>query len=489
MLTDLSWIADGKPWPPEDADEKARLAEHAKMRAVYNGLHETIFPRYIAYLADASKDPKKQAIILDWPELATSSYLNLLFGEEPEVLAGTREDLPERSDEQAFLDCSRYGHGIIEISDIGIQALNPENVYLVVTPGNIQTPRAFVFFATFKQMEGEGENKKEHEYVKFTIHTVGKIQHVIYEIVSETVSSIPGASQIIKGSGKHLGGPKKLKAFPAYEGLDVDKEGYQETGADDILIVHIQNQLSSERYYGRSDYKPGILSLVSSLEMLFAQRAEVLAKFTSPTPVVPESAAVFDHALGEWVYKPGQAIITQPGDISPSLMVWDAQLANVDRAIEQSMDQLLQMLQLSRVLLAGKDAGAAESGTALRIRLIPTLAKVSRYARAAEKAIPKEIYLWSQLHPPVVEIKDITVNLKDGIPEDPMETAQAAQLWDAMGAISLERKLELQGLKEGSEAFDKELARLKAAQPAAPEEPGQAPRITLPGLNEGENAA
>ncbi len=59
-----------------------------------------------------------------------------------------------------------------------------------------------------------------------------------------------------------------------------------------------------------------------------------------------------------------------------------------------------------------------------------------------------------------------------------METAQAAQLWDAMGAVSLERKLELQGLKEGSEAFTKELERLRAAQPAAPE----APVVELPGL-------
>ena len=73
--------------------------------------------------------------------------------------------------------------------------------------------------------------------------------------------------------------------------------------------------------------------------------------------------------------------------------------------------------------------------------------------------------------------------MQDGIPEDPVEIAQVAQFWDAMGAISLERKLELQGLKEGSEAFTKELERLKAAQPPTPE----APRIALPALG-AENA-
>lgn len=64
-----------------------------------------------------------------------------------------------------------------------------------------------------------------------------------------------------------------------------------------------------------------------------------------------------------------------------------------------------------------------------------------------------------------------------------METAQTAQFWDAMGAISIERKLELQGLKEGSHAFNKELERLKAAQPVAPE----APVVELPPMNEGLN--
>jgi hypothetical protein len=264
-----------------------------------------------------------------------------------------------------------------------------------------------------------------------------------------------------------------------------EADGSQFPAVDDMLIVCVQNQLTSERYYGRSDYKPSVITLVESLEMLFAQRAEVLAKFTSPTPVIPESATTFDHKTQEWVYRPGQPIIMQPGESQPSLMVWDAQLANVNAAIEQSMDQLLQFLQLSRVLLAGKDAGTAESGTALRIRLIPTLAKVGKDARAAEKAIPKVINLWSQLHPPVVELKDITVNLQDGIPEDPMETAQAALLWEQMAAISLERKLVLQGLKEGSEAYESELERLRASQET---EKAEVPRIELPAMNEGENA-
>lgn len=420
MLTDLSFVADGSPWPPEDADEAARLKEHAFMRQIYNGLHEKVFPRYIAYLADASKDSKKQKIILDWPELATDSYINLLLGEEPEIVAGSRDDLPTLPTDQAFIDVSRYGIGLFEVSDAGIQALNPENCYIVVTPGNIQKPQAFVFFHTWKEKESQSGKEKEVEYIKFTIHRPGTIQHLVFEIWQGWgIANLTG----FQGASKKLRGPLPLGDFPAYDGLDVNAEGYQYPPVEDMLVVAVQNKLSSERYYGQSDYKPSIISLIESLELLFAQRAEVLAKFTSPTPIVPESATVFNHSTQEWEYKAGQAIITKPGDPSPSLMVWQAELGAVDRAIEQSMDQLLQMLQLSRVLLAGQGQGTAESGTALRIRLIPTLAKVGKYARAAEKAIPTVLHLWSQLHPPEILPESIKVSFQDGIPDDPMETA------------------------------------------------------------------
>ena len=460
MLTDLSFVADGRPWPPEDADEAARLKEHAFMRQIYNGLHEKVFPRYISYLADLPKDSKKQKIILDWPALATDSYINLLLGEEPEIVAGNRDDLPDLPADQVFIDVSRYGIGLFEVSDAGIQALNPENCYIVVTPGNIQLPQAFVFFHIWKEKDVQNGKEKDIEYIKFTIHQLGQIQHLIFEIsqggVLPNVTGLPG-------SGKKLRGPLALADFPTYSGLEVDANGYQYPDVDDLLVVWINNKLSSERYYGQSDYNPSIISLIESLELLFAQRAEVLAKFTSPTPVVPESATVFDHSKEEWVYKPGQAIITKPGDPSPSLMVWQAELGAVDRAIEQSMDQLLQMLQLSRVLLAGQGQGTAESGTALRIRLIPTLSKVSKYARAAEKAIPAVLHLWSRLHPPEIPIEDITINLQDGIPDDPRETTQTCALAVAGGFMSVEKAVSVcQGLALDSPELAEEVARIRA---------------------------
>ena len=74
-----------------------------------------------------------------------------------------------------------------------------------------------------------------------------------------------------------------LSSFPAFAGIKANEFGIQNPEVDSVLVVHVQNQLSSERYYGCSDYKPSILSLIESLEISFAERDEVQSEFTATT--------------------------------------------------------------------------------------------------------------------------------------------------------------------------------------------------------------
>jgi hypothetical protein len=60
MLNSTDFIGDNKPWPPLDRDEADRIAEHVLMRKIYNGLHDEIYPRYAAYLADKEGGELKQ---------------------------------------------------------------------------------------------------------------------------------------------------------------------------------------------------------------------------------------------------------------------------------------------------------------------------------------------------------------------------------------------------------------------------------------------
>ncbi len=466
MLTSLDFVAPGKPWPPEDPHEKARLAEHARNRAIYNDLHEEVFEKYRTYLQDKQDDDKKIVIILGWAEGATTSYLNLLVGEEPDVKA---PKIYSRPDEEVFIDASRYGIGLYEISQDGIFAQNPENCYLVVTPGNIRKVQAYVFFHKFEQQTLE----KKIEYVKITIHLPGTIQHLVYELKD----------------GK-LGGRQPLASFPQFASLQVDEDGRQSTGIKEMLIIRVDNKLTSERYFGQSDYTPAACSQIEALELAFARRHEVLAKFSRPLFMAPESAFNhFNHAKQVWEIRLDKPLMVEPGSMEAKFLTWQAELGAVEREIEQTMDQLLIELKLSKVMLAGKDAGQADSGTALRIRLIPTLSKVRKFASALKRAIPDVESLKSKLDAALkvpdskpFEPSQVHVQIKDGIPDDPTERNNWISVAYGGGFMSLETAVATsQGLDLESQALKDELARIRGAQPAAP----AAPAIELPSLGQG----
>jgi hypothetical protein len=405
MITSLETFSQGRPWPPADGDEKNRIAEHAKNRKLYNELLTEIFPKYAAYLGDKQFDDKKIEIILGLAGVATDNYMDLLLGEDPEIEAPVLYDCPH---EEVFIDDSRYGIGLYEISEDGINVLSPENVYLVTDVGNIRKVTAYVAFAEFKQ--------GEKSFVKFTIHEPGSISHKVYAITD----------------GK-LGEKQDLAAFPDFAGITLSnpEEGQQDTGVDELLIVRVNNSISSERYYGRSDYTPSVHSLIEALVLSFARRSEVLAKFSRPVPMVPESAMRFDHSKQRWVFKTENAIIMKEGTQNAAYLTWDAALGSVDKEIEDLMSQILIKLKISKVLLAGENEGQAESGTALRIRLIPTLSKVRKFASALLECVPRVLSLKSKLDvalqlPDAIafEPEDVKIALQDGIPSDPMEEAQ-----------------------------------------------------------------
>ena len=467
MITSLSFISPGQPWPPEDADEAARLAEHARNEAIYNNLHEKVFAKYAAYLADhTGGDDKKIPVVLGWGEKATTSYINLVLAEPPDVELEGEDYNVERPDEEVLIDVSRDGIGLYEISQDGIGCINPKYVYLVTDPGNMRRVVAYVCHSTFMV------DKTEH--VKFTIHLPGKIQHLIYSIKN----------------GK-LDEKKELKDFEAFKALKVNGEGYQNTGVNEPLIVRVDNALSSDRRYGRSDYTPSVASLIEALELAFARREEVLAKFSRPVFVGPESSFNrFNFSKNRWEINLDEPLMVEPGSADAKYLTWQAELGAVEKGIEDKMDQLLYMLDLSRVLLAGKDSGGVASGAALTVRLIPSLARARRYASAMKAAIPKVLSLDAKLKAalgkggaPVFDPSAIQITFKDGIPRDPLQDAQACSLAVAGGFMSIQKAISItQGLELVGEAMEAELARIRSQGepglgnvPANEPEPGMEP--------------
>jgi hypothetical protein len=295
--------------------------------------------------------------------------------------------------------------GLYEITGEGVFVQNPERCYQVHASGNIRKVTHYVFFHEFKV-----GTTAPQEYVKFTIYGTGFIQHLIYEIQN----------------GK-LTGSAPVSQFPAYADLVLDDEGKQLTGVDDLLIVRLDNALSSDRGYGRSDYTPSVVSLIEALELAFSRREEVLAKFARPIFMAPESAFNhFNHAKQVWEIRTDGPLMVEPGSVEAKYLTWQAELGAVENAIKDKMDQLLQMMDLVKQ----EELAQATSGTALAFRLLPTRARVRKFSSSIKKAIPKVLSLKSKLDvalkvPGVVafEPSAVTVEMYDGIPNDPKENA------------------------------------------------------------------
>jgi len=441
MLTDLSFIAPGKPWPPEDAEETARLADHKANRLLYSGDHEVVFSKFSAYLKDKIEDDKKVAILIGLAKTATKEYLNFLIGEAPEVDAPIVYETP---DYEVLTDASRAGIGLFEVTQDGIVAQSPENCYLVVSPGNVRKVQAYAFFQEF-DVEVE---KKKIAYVKFTIHQAGSIQHVVYE----------------RKDGK-LGDSKELQDFPQFSSLQVDGQGKQFTGIDELLVVRVDNILTTDRYYGQSDYSKEAKSKLEALDLAYSRRAEVLAKFSRPKPMAPSSAFTFDHSLQKWIWKSEDAIIVEKDEPAAQYLTWQAQLEDVQREIDGLYKQLLKDFALTD----DDELNKAESGTAIRLKQSETLAKVRWLASNYTKALSAVLSLKSKLDAALgvgqvaFEPDVVHVHLQDGIPDDPNETTQTCALAVAGGFMSVEKAASVcQGLALDSPELAEEVARIRA---------------------------
>lgn len=443
-LTDLSWIATGKAWPPEDPDEANRLKEHAFNRQIYSNQHE-VFEKYAAYLRDKADDDKKVAIILGWGEKATTNYINLCIGDDPDVELDGEDLVDERPDEEVLIDVSRYGFGLYEPTEDGIFAQNPENCYLVNAPGNIRKVSEYVFFHKF--------TVEKTEYLKLTIHGKGYIQHLIYELKE----------------GK-LGNRQDLKAFSAYAGLMVDAEGKQITGIDDILIVRVDNALSTDIRYGRSDYTPSVASLIEALDRAFADRFELLRKYSRP--VFSGAPNHFDFAKGTWDVRLDMPFNKEDSGSDPKFVHPDVgSMEHVEAEIEGCMNQLLYMLDLVKV----EEANKAESGTALALKLQPTLSRVKRFAKALKKAIPKVEAHYNQLIGNPIDIEKITVDIRNGLPKDQAATILFVSTAYAGGFMSLETAVataqDFEMSDDPESPLQKEIARIKSQVDRDPDGP------------------
>ena len=410
MLTDLSFLQPGRPWPPPC--EKERLRRYAYNRALFANDCDDKYreqAKRIERVIGEYREVVSYHIALNYPKRISVKTADLLLGEPPKWDAGeqtgTLDKIAARSAliggslREAVLDISMCGDGLLYIrrTEQGaiIDTVAPDIWFPVVSPNNIKEIVCHVLAWQYSVTEGE----RTAEYLRLVIHDRGQYTERTHMLDSGTI-------------GKMVG-----------------EERTTPTGLDDFAVLHIPNTTTSRSLYGMDDYTD-IDSIVSELEVRIDQIARVLDKHTDPTMQGPRSALIKD-AAGNYVFPAGNYVINQDENgntANVGYLTWDAQLAANFALIDKLIDQLYTQSEMGAAIFGdvANKSGSIPSGTALRRMMISPLAKVSRIREKLDPALKKAFRLAAKLDG--VTVGDISVTRQDGLPDDPKESAEIMQI-------------------------------------------------------------
>lgn len=463
-------------WPPEDAVTQTRLENYYRSRLLFKGRHHDVFPRVQKWL-DREADKAMVYIVCNFAGLLSKVSADMLFGEEPRFIAGEGD---EKSKEQISLNniidnnnlhtlnyemalsASWRGETVYRIrygkfadwQDTEfpiIEATSPGYFYPILEEDNIRGLRGGVF-GWIKQGPGD------KEYLRLERQLPGLIENELWLMEGSKIQS-----------------RVKLSTFPEY----AEMEDVQETKYPGLLFEFVPNWRMDDEFWGISDYYD-LEGIFDELNNRVSRISRVLDKHESPKLILPPGIMKMDEQTGRYYIEKEdlEAMELSDEDRSdlPKYLTWDAQL-------ETSMKQIEQLLQLAFMMSEtspdafglSKDGGTAESGRALKFRLIRLLAKINRKKLYFNQALKNVLYAaqyleaqWGKGPAPV----DIRAEWQDGLPADELEQAQVEQTRTGSKATTSVRSAvrRLDGLE--GEALEEELEEIAndeaAGQLAAP---------------------
>lgn len=306
------------------------------------------------------------------------------------------------------------------------------------------------------------------DYLRKEIHKPGSIENELYLLEGELIKQQMGLDLLNQGVA-----------------ADDQILPYQDTLIKKSLIVHIPNWRDGSRYFGYDDYAD-LTSLFYGLNNRMTKTENILDKHADPILALPEG--VLDEK-GQ-VKKEAFHMFEIPSEgasnpVKPEYITWNANLDSSFKQIDE-MVKLMYMFSETSPDAFGMGDGKVDSGRALKLRLMRTIAKVARkrlYYDAAIKEVLHTAQLLAQawdvgvyneakddysLKVKNVEIPDI--EWADGLPIDETEAIANEQIRLESGNTSVKDSI-MRLDRVDEETADSKIAEIK----------GEQPTVTLPG--------
>lgn len=428
MLTDLSFLNLGEPWPPKS--ERERLKRYDNNRKLFQNKHSEVYEeqfKRIERVIGNFGEVISYQVIINYQKLISLKVADLLFGEPPKIKAGDEKSEEENTVKQIekkseltntaykiAIDISRYGDGLIY-------------VYRDEKGGKIGFTQPPLWFPV----------------VDYATNNI--INHVIAYTADEGKKLI---CQI------HYKGYYEVMEYVLETGINTTIKSLVSTstvqnGLDDFAIIQIANIQTTDSCFGMDDYTD-IDSIVSEIIVRLSNISRVLDKHAAPSVTGPSGAIEQDPQTGEWKLKMGNYFPKDSKeDPDVAYVTWDGELEASFKMVEKLTDILYIISEMGPTLLGDMEntGGQATSGTAFKLRMISPLAKVKRIAMRFAPALEKALKLCSQLGGEgITNLKnvDISIAFRDGLPDDELEQANIMSArTGGKATISQKRAIEL----------------------------------------------
>jgi hypothetical protein len=417
MLTSLDFLEEKQPWPPKG--EEDRLALYEENYCLRENDVNRVWPDLNKYLRDDK--PKELDFWLGYPALVTKKTCDLIMGEPCKALLPktNRKDNPKQPIlddvytslryrqvlwEQAT-DIDSLGDAVQKVyrdahGNVKVATINPKHWFPIIKEGTYEVEYHVLAF-----IRERIENDEEKHYLEVEIHSPSFIEHRIYEL---------NKSEILGG--------KRLD----WAGWSPGIKEIEPNEAGEFLVIIASNQKSGGSCYGKSSYGRDFKDVLRKLIIRYATPNHVLDVFGKPTITGPKEYQDYDPVTKKMVFRPGQYLGINPDPhtvaVYPQALVWDAHLTEGRNEREDLRNELFNISEMSPILFSANAlAGAAESGTAIRLRLINTLAKTARIREVIDSAATKALRVVGLLLG--VDFDLVYFEWKDGLPEVEQEKA------------------------------------------------------------------
>lgn len=452
--------SSGEKTFPDDAS-KQRLMNYEYYNRLLLGEHFEAFNIRIADERFTREYSKMRYVTANFAGLISKVCADMLMGEAPRIYVEDDKPTQEFIDalvEQNSLDVQNYE------SALGNSSLGDAVYRLRVGPRNPNDPNEpstviiedmnpAIYFPVFKKFNTRAAPIRQDlcwtfkvgqdEYLRQESHFAGYIENHIYKM-----------------EGQKIIGEVPLSAFPELANL----QPVEPTGVNVPLVIHIPNYKTGRRNFGISDYYDldtlffGVNNRLTKVDNILDKHGDPI--LTVPPGVLDEEGNVNKKALGVIEVREGESG-------KPEYVVWDAKLDAAFDQIDKMIEFLFMFSEVSPDAL-GMGKGQSDSGRALKLKLLRTIAKVNRKKLYYDEGIKKVIYtamLLAKTHDLEVgglkltgEPKKPEIEWYDGLPIDNSEQVEIeAKRLDSGNTTIEDSIMRLDGV-------DEETAKKKASQ-------------------------